>query len=164
MWTLLLKLMTPRALIAAGIVAALSVTHTWTYRSGSASVRQKWDAAITTQALATAKASEDARIEERAISDKLRKANDDLQLEKRRRAADAVRAADGLRDFRATLYDITPSNPATPSGNHGAGSVERELLGSCAAALAGMAGEADRLAGKVVGLQEYLKAVAPVKP
>jgi len=160
MWTLLLKLMTPKALIAAGIVAALSVTHTWTYRSGSASVQQKWDAAITMQAQATLKASEDARIEEQATADKLRKANDDLQLEKRRRAADALRAADGLRDFRATLYDITPGDPATASGNHGAGSVERELLGECAVVVTGLGEEADRLALKVLGLQDYVHAIS----
>jgi len=160
MWTLL----NPKMWIAAGLAIALAASHTWTYRAGGASVQQDWDAETTMQARETAKASEDARTAEQATQAKLRKANDDLQMEKRRRAADAVRAADGLRDFRATLYDITPSNPATASGNHGAGSVERELLGSCAAALAGMAGEADRLALKVLGLQEYLKAVAPVKP
>lgn len=161
MWTLLLRLMTPKAILGAVMVIAMAASLGWTWRAGAASVRADWDAAITTQALATVKASEAARAQEQATQAKLRKANDDLQLSKKRRHADAVRAADGLRDFRATLYGIAPGNSAPVSGNNGTGGLERELLGQCAQALAGMGATADRLAGKIVGLQDYIKAVAP---
>lgn len=157
MWTLL----NPRLWIAAVLAAVLAVSHFSAYRAGSASVRQKWDAQITMQAQATLKASEAARTQEQLTATKLRKANDDLQIEKKRRAADAVAAADGLRDFRATLYGIAPGNPARPAGTLGTGGLERDLFADCAKAITDLGHEADRLAGKVVGLQDYVRATAP---
>lgn len=156
MWTLL----NPKTWIAAALAAVLAVSHFSAYRAGSASVRQKWDAQITTQALATAKASEDARIKEQALQAKVTRVQNDYTAEKKRRAADAVRSADSLRDFRATLYSIAPSDTARAPGAYGSGGLERDLLADCGKALTDLGQEADRLAGKVVGLQDYVKAVS----
>ena len=65
--------------------------------------------------------------------------------------------ADSLRKLKATLAER--GTLATSAGAYGTGGLERELLGSCATALAEMAITADRLETKVIGLQSYTQDV-----
>lgn len=67
---------------------------------------------------------------------------------------------DGLRGDLAAVLAPRPaaSTPGAAVVIDGAGTVLGELLGACAASLQGMAAEADRLALKLSGLQDYIRA------
>lgn len=150
-------------IIAALVLAAgLAASHWQAYVMGAAKTEAAWAKDSLERERATLKAMEAVNAQELAIQTKLRKANDDLQNEKKRRAADAVLAADSLREFQSALGgDPGPGDSAAPSRTHGTGGLESELLGNCAQALVGLGQEAGRLAGKVVGLQDYIKAACP---
>ena len=111
-------------------------------------------------ATATAAAERDARTHEQAMADAARKASDAYTANLNRAragAASALSELDGLRNAIAT----SPASPASAAsaGTDGAGGPERELLGNCAAALQGMAAQADRLESKVIGLQDYVRSL-----
>jgi hypothetical protein len=152
-----------RLAVAAAIALALAASHWKAYTKGRDVVRAEWalDAAERTQAALAA--SEAARKVEQDLQTKVGRVDRAYQEQKRATAHVAAAAADGLRNLEAILTApaTASSNAVASAGNHGAGGVERELLGQCAAALAGMGKEADRLAGKVLTLQEYVKAIQP---
>ena len=145
----MIALLSWRVWAGLALAIGLAFSHFTAYRSGKASVRAEWTAEKLAQ-------SEAARNREKAMTIANQGVDRELQAEKKRRAAAESRLADGLRDFTATLNS---SDPATPSGATGAGGLERELLGQCANHLAGLAQTADRLEGKVVGLQSYVGRV-----
>jgi predicted phage gp36 major capsid-like protein len=111
---------------------------------------------------ATAEAERQARAQEQAFADNARKASDEYTRKvnaARAAAADARTALDGLRDTIAAAPTCSAGQSAAPaSGPNGAGNIYAELLGSCATTLQGLAAEADRLEGKLTGLQDYIKA------
>ncbi|MES1979537.1 MAG: hypothetical protein V4451_15960 [Pseudomonadota bacterium] len=139
----------------AGLALALGLafSHFTAYRSGKAAVRAEWTAEKLAQ-------SEAARQREKAMNIANQGVDRDLQAEKKRRAAAESRLADGLRQFSETLNS---PDPTTPGRANGTGGLERELLGECANHLAGLAQTADRLEGKVVGLQSYVGRVCLIK-
>ena len=152
-----------RLAVAAAIALALAASHWKAYTKGRDAVRAEWalDAAERTQAALAA--SEAARARESELQTKVGRVDRAYQEQKRATAHVAAAAADGLRNLEAILSApaTASSGAVASSGNHGAGSPERELLGSCAASLAGMGKEADRLALKVLTLQEYIRAIQP---
>jgi hypothetical protein len=81
---------------------------------------------------------------------------------KRRNARSAADAQSELVRLRSTLSlgerPASADSTASP-GPHGSAGIERELLGQCAAALVGMAAQADRLEARIVGLQGYVTNV-----
>ena len=151
--------------IAVGIaIAVLLSAGAWKaysmgYKARDA-IAQVEEAQRTAQAL---EASEKARKVEQELQTKIGKIDRAYQNQKRATASAVAAASVGVRDFETVLAaPATASSDAAPScGTNGGGSIERELLGKCAAALAGMGAEADRLAGRVLGLQDYGKAIAP---
>ncbi len=149
----MMALLSWRVWTAVALAVALAASHWKAYHMGQAEISAAWAADSLAQASAVREAAD-------LVQAKLRKANDDLQIEKKRRAADAVRSADSLREFQAAIGGGGPDATA-PGGTHGAGGIESELLGNCAQALVGLGQEADRLAGKVVGLQDHIKASYP---
>ena len=161
--TALLSLLSPRVWIAVALAIALAASHWKAYTKGRDVVRAEWalDAAERTQAALAA--SEAARARESELQTKVGRVDRAYQEQKRATAHVAAAAADGLRNLEAILSApaTASSGAVASSGNHGAGSPERELLGSCAASLAGMGKEADRLALKVLTLQEYIRAIQP---
>lgn len=134
----------------AAVLALLAGGGWWFYSQGKKTVQAEW----TADKLLT---SETARLREQAAQKSNERIDRDYQKQK---AADRVAAgavADSLRDFAAI---IKPDSPAsTERGTHGAGGLDRELLGHCAEALASLGQTADRLESKVVGLQSYAKNV-----
>lgn len=141
------------ALVAA---AGLAFSHFTAYRSGKAVVRAEWVADKLAE-------SELRRNREKVLAIANQGVDRALQAEKKRRAALERNLADSLRDFQATLNRPYADSP-TPSGINGTGGLERELLGTCAKNLAELAISADRLAAKVLGLQEYVNKVVQGKP
>ena len=101
--------------------------------------------------------SESARLREQAAQKSNERVSSEYQITKSRLVADKRISDDRLRDFHAAVSADTDTSAA--SRNHGTGGLERELLGSCATSLADMAITADRLEGKVVGLQSYVSNV-----
>lgn len=145
-------------LLAIGLTLSLWLGHAYDKHKAVEAAEQGVRDEYVAQAL---KASEAARAKEQELQAKVKGVNDAYIVEKRRRAADAASAQselDGLRDQLA-ISSAASTNPGTATGTNGAGGPERELLGACASRLVGLAGEADRLEGKVVGLQDYVKNV-----
>jgi hypothetical protein len=153
------ELLNPRLWAAVAAVALLTGTHTLAYKAGRAAVRGAWDADIALRSASALAASEKRRNDEKALSAETLKVANDLALQNTRRAAAERAAADSLRSFKATLYAPVGADPAAAGRVDGTGGLERELLGQCADALANLASTADRLEGKVVGLQGYVAGV-----
>lgn len=159
---ILAAILSPRVIGAVLVILLLAMAGRWCYVKGAKGVQAEWDAdqaQRTAQALA---ASEAARATEQALQTQVGRIDRAYQDQKRATDHVARAAADGLRNLEAILTApaVASSGAVAASGNHGAGSTERELLGSCAAALAGMGKEADRMALKVLTLQEYIRATA----
>lgn len=148
-------------LAAAAVVAvALAMSHWKAYRSGQDAITAEWQADIAQRTAAALEASEAARKRDQELQTKVWRVDRAYQDQKRAVQHVASAAADGLRNLETILAApaVASSGAAASGGNHGAGSVERELLGSCAATLARMGAEADRMALKVVTLQEYIRS------
>lgn len=152
------KLISAGVLVAALMSGVLWLRHTWMEdgRNEERAVQAIKDKAQAEAALA---ASEAARAKEQALTTANERIRHDLAKEKATRVAAAAALDDSLRQLQAALGNPASPDTATAAGAHGTGGLESELLGNCAQALAGLAGQADRLEGKVVGLQGYVKTV-----
>lgn len=147
--------------VAAGVlgaaVAALGVwqVQDWRYNA-RISQMQKANAQSMQQA------TEAARNQEQALVAARQKVEEAYAIEKRKAAVSARSARaelDGLRDQIYALPTPSPgSNPPAP-GRANAASIEKQLLGECAAALVEVAADADFLAAQLLGLQAYAKNV-----
>jgi len=123
-------------------------------QGGYKRAKAEWNA----EKLAT---SENARLREQAAQKSTEKVDREYQTAKNRLAADKRVSDDRLRDFQAVISADTATSAA--GRTHGTGGLERELLGSCAEALTSMGQTADRLEGKIVGLQSYINNVCQAK-
>lgn len=151
--------------VAAAIVsAALAAWGTWQvqgwrYNGQIAQIRQMHSEQLQ-------KAEQASRAREQQLSVLRQQAEEKYVQEKNRAAAAANRARtelDGLRDaLYASRTGGAPANPTAPGRADGGARLEGELLGQCAAALVGVAAEADRWAAGVVGLQTYVRNVCIV--
>lgn len=154
----------PMPLVAAVVVAFAVAAGGWKgYSLGKESVQAEWDADVAERTAAALAASEAARKVEQELQTKVGRVDRAYQEQKRATAHVAAAAADGLRNLETILAApaVASSGAVASGGNHGAGSIERELLGSCAATLARMGQEADRMALKVLTLQEYVRTIRP---
>jgi hypothetical protein len=147
--------------VAAGLlgaaVAALGVwqAQDWRYNARIAQMQEAYEVSLR-------KSTEAARAQEQALSAAKQKTEEAYALEKRK-AAVAARSAraelDGLRnELYAVPTPIAGANSAAPARTDGS-SIERRLLGECAAALVEVAAGADLLAAQLIGLQGYVRNV-----
>ena len=152
-----------RLAVAAAIALALAASHWKAYTKGRDVVRVEWALDVAERTQAALAASEAARARESELQTKVGRVDRAYQESKRATEHVARAAADGLRNLEAILAApaVASSGAVASAGNHGTGSAERELLGSCAASLVGMGKEADRMALKVLTLQEYIRAIQP---
>lgn len=150
-------------LAAAAVVAvALAMSHWKAYRSGQDAITAEWQADIAQRTAEALEASEAARKRESELLTKVGRVDRAYQDQKRATATVAAAVAVGMRELETAL--TAPAGAASDTAvaatrDHGTGGLERELLGHCARTVQAMAGEAQRLQGKVVGLQEYIKAL-----
>jgi hypothetical protein len=152
--------------IAAALIVAvfLAGTHWKAYTKGQDAITAEWDKDVAQRTAAALEASEKARKTEQELSAKVGRIDRAYQDQKRATATVVSAVAVGMRELEtalATAPSASASDAATASGNHGTGGIERELLGSCAAALAQLGQEADRLSLKVVTLQAYIREMKP---
>lgn len=137
------------------VAVGLAASHWKVYHMGMTTVQAEWDK-DTLQAIK----DDDKTTKDRISSNA--KVDQKHQLEKAQlqtHIADANAALDGLRD---TLASAKQSNNPPAACRVDAGGAERELLGQCATTLVRVAQEADRVEGKLNGLQDYVTRV--VKP
>ena len=148
-----------RVWAALALAVVLGITHGMAYRTGRALVRADWDkdiAARTVQALAAEQA---ARVKEQELQANNAKVSANYEKQKASNRRLAVSLDDSVRQLQAAIGGAASPNTATTPGANGTGGLERELLGSCSKSLAELAQTADRLEGKVVGLQSYVAEV-----
>lgn len=151
-------------LVAIAIAIALIAACAWKLRydgftDGVQSERQKAAAAATAAALAAIKTQERLQEAVQTVGERHEKT-------KRANAASAAAAGselDGLRHELAAR-DRAASSAPSAAGRPDASGAERELLGVCAGALAGMAQEADRIQAKLGALQDYVRNVCQAPP
>ena len=144
------------AALCAAVVAALFAwqVQAWRYDTRVASI-QAAQASRLAQAEATYRAQERALVAAKNAAE-VRYAE---QKKLADRSADGARIAlDSLRDSIAASSGATASNPTASPGTDG-GNAAREVVGECAGALVEVAADHDRLAVKVMALQEYVSGV-----
>jgi hypothetical protein len=141
-----------------GVVGCIWYFYDWAYDRGEEHTQIAWDkekAELTTAAL---KASEAARLKEKSLNLSVERVSRDYQ---KLQAAHALATADlerVQRDFEAALNSRCAENPSATGCANGTGGLEQELLRHCATNLIGLSKAADRLAAKVVSLQDYIKS------
>jgi hypothetical protein len=154
--------------IAAGLigaaVAALGAwqVQDWRYNSRIAQMQEA-------HAVSLRKLSEAARSREQGLAEARQKVEVQYAQHKKRVATAAAGAQSELGRLRDELATPAAAGAASgdtrPAERADGAAVERQLLGQCAAALVGVAQDADRLAATVIGLQGYVRDVcAPGKP
>ena len=158
-----MTLINPRMWLELAIVALVAwcgwYGYNWIYDRGAQHTQIAWDkekAEITAAAL---KASEAARLKEKSLNLSVERVSRDYQQLK---ADNALLTADLGRvqhNFQTALDSRCAANPSAPNCLDGAGRLNRELLEICAGNLVGLGQEAQRLREKVIGLQDYIKAV-----
>ena len=160
----LAALLSPRAIALVAIALALAMGGRWCYVQGARSVQAEWDADLAQRTVAALAASEAARATEQALQTKVRKVSNDYQVEKTRRAAADLLAADSLRKLQAALAGggATGADPAAPARTDD--DPRPGIVAECAAALIGLDKEARRLAGQAVALQGYAASVCVSPP
>lgn len=143
--------------LAGAIIAALGVwqVQDWRFNTRIARMQEAYAVSLT-------KSTEAARAQEQALGAAKQKAEEAYAIEKRKAAVSARSARAELDGLRNELYAIpTPaagSNSAAIPRTDGA-TLERRLLGECAATLVEVAAGFDLLAAQLVGLQGYVRNV-----
>lgn len=146
------------AALLGAAVAALGVWQVQDWRFNARISRMQEAHAVSLKDL-----TEAARAQEHALAEAKQKAEEAYAVQKRKADVAARSARAELDGLRNELYALpAPSkigeNPSTAPSADGA-SVERKLLGECAAALVEVAAGADSLATQLVGLQGYVRNV-----
>lgn len=143
-----------RLTLALVVAVLLTATHWKAYMAGQGAVHAKYQGQV-------AKAVEGARSAEQALLVAKQRTEEAHEQDKRKAAVAAAAARTELDRLRLALArrgEPTPGAPACACADD-TRAPERELLGACATDLQGLAAEADRLAGKVTGLQAYVSDV-----
>jgi Tfp pilus assembly protein PilV len=148
----MLSLYAKLAIIAA-IALGLAASHWKAYTHGKQVVQQKYDALATQAAISAMKTQERLQEAVQTVGEK-------HEETKRANVASAGAASAELARLRDELARSGNAAEAPKAACRiDAGRTERELLGQCAGVVQNLAAEADRLEGKLTGLQEYVRAI-----
>ena len=150
----MMALLSPRFWLGLALVAALTFTHYFVYKSGKSVVRLDWDKERDAQMADALKASETFRVKEIALNASNLKVANDYIAHKKLSAAAAVVSADKLRD----LQSIIDSTASTSAGAISGSDDPRDtIINQCGHALVGLDDYAKDVATKASALQEYAK-------
>lgn len=142
-----------RMWLALVVVIGVATSHWFAYRAGSDHVKQDYQARA-------AKLERQAREREHALAAAKQKVEEAYESHKAKAARAAVGARTELDRLRDTLTARATTGAATACAcPDAAPAPERKLLGECAQAATDLAGEADRLAAQLTGLQGYVRSV-----
>lgn len=153
----------------AWVVAVALAWGAWQRHSATSATRQAEQAkASAALQAAAAQAERQARQLEQTYTANVRSAADAYatNLKAARAAADRARVGlDGLRVAAATAPAACPaaSDPTAP-GRADAAAGLRAVVGQCAAALQEVAAAADAADARVIGLQDYIRAIGAAPP
>jgi hypothetical protein len=118
------------------------------------------------QIKAALEASERIRVLEAQLQTKVTQVEIRYVERKKTASEEAEKTATALSDFTTSVDSLpvcpsspTPESPSTPDRIDEPPA--NGILKECAATLAGMAEVADQLSNQVIGLQDYVKSVAP---
>ena len=151
----MLALLNPRVWMALGLAAALILSHGMAYRTGKAVIRASWDAERSEQAIALAKANEQARAKERAQQAKVTEAIDAANTRAKKSqaaAAAARRVADSLRDDLDTARTNLPGASCTSTRDYTA--TLKGIFGECTREVERLAAAAQGHASDALTLQQ----------
>jgi len=155
----MMALLSPRVWAAIALCVFLAGTHWKAYHAGGKSVQADWTSEKLEQTRLAAATSEKNRKEEALLQTKVQKVSADYAKQKQINADLSKSLDDSVRDFNTTLGSVSTADSSTSTRDHGTGGLVNQLLGTCSATLAELAGEADRLEGKTVALQNYINSV-----
>lgn len=142
-----------------GAIGAIWYFYEWSYDRGAADKQAEWDVDKAERVQKALEASEANRAKEKSLNDKVRKVTNDYQ---KLQADNAVVASELERvqhNFETALNSRCAENPTATGCTDATRRAERELLEICAGTLVGLGKEAQRLREKVIGLQDFQKAV-----
>lgn len=145
-----------------GTALALGVAYGAGSKAGAKSVQAQWDAQARAVAASVLLAERAARETEQALAERVIEVTQRFTHEKSLRDRAAVSAAGELRELQAALRASAATrgarrDTAAPAGADGAST--SELLLACAAEHQAMAAEADAVAVRLTGLQDYVTQV-----
>ena len=153
----MMALLSPRFWIGLAIVAALTFTHYFVYKSGKAAVRVDWDKERAVQMADALKTSESFRVKEIALNASNLKVTNDFLDHKKISAAAAVVSANKLSELQATIDGIASATARTGSG------VDADPRLDIIAQCAGVANRLDQavkeLASQTIALQRFTREV-----
>lgn len=155
-------LLDPKVWIAIALAVFVATVGTVSYRAGGKSVQARWNAQKAADMQTRLKQEQTWRArEQELVAAKNASEVKYVQLKKRLEndSAGARSELDRLRAALAARAGGPAQNSAASAGADGGAGLERQLLGSCAQALVGLAATADRLEAQVVGLQGYVSNV-----
>jgi len=147
-----------RVWAAVAVAVALAGSHWKAYTSGKHSVQVEFDVYVSEQKANMLDAEQKARIAEQQITAKLTKATNDYLALKKRNSSSAVAAAGQLQQLEATVAN-SPSPDTTPTSGVDGPSPYKELFLTCARTLTSMGAEADSIADRLSGLQNYVTSI-----
>lgn len=155
-------LLNPRVWITLALCAVLAFSHFTAYRFGKGVVRAEWDKDIAKRTALALQAEQAARQREQELVAAKQVSEERYVEEVQKAESFAAGARSELGRLRNAIAArnraSTQSTAACPAADAGARS-ERDLLGTCAETLVGVAADADQLGAKVIGLQQYVSNV-----
>lgn len=159
----MLQLLNWRLWAVLALAGTLAASYWKAYHLGAQSVQADFDAYVSQLAQAELQAEQDARAKEHSMQSANLKVSQNYESLK---TATAV-AVGALDADRLRLQDaITASDPgANPAARACADDAARlrSVVGQCATALQKLAGTADGTEDQLVGLQDYVRSVVPVR-
>ena len=139
------------------IVALLAAAGLWHWADKSRGIDEALNSLRNEYTAAALSASERARATEKTLVANNQKVAYAFQLEKSRRAADAVLTAGKLSELQAALDRVASADPATGARINGPAFA---VASECAASLVQLDEYAQGLAGQIRGLQSYVLDVS----
>jgi len=154
----MIALLSWRVWAAVAIAVALAASHWKAYTSGKKSVQVEFDMYVSEQKANMLDAEQKARATEQQITAKLTKATNDYNALKKRNSSSAVAAAGQLQQLEAAVANSPSPDTAATSGTDGP-SPYQELFLACSRTLTAVAAEADGIAERLSGLQNYVTSI-----
>ena len=152
----MMALLSPRCWLGLALVAALTFTHVFVYRSGRAAVRVDWDKERAVQMADALKASETFLQKEIALNASNLKVANAYNAQKNKLVAAAAISDGKLREFTAAVDSAAGGLAGADGGDH---DPRDAILQQCAGTLVGLDEYAKEVASKTSALQEFTRGV-----
>ena len=153
----MMALLSPRFWFGLALVAALTFTHVFVYKSGRSAVRIEWDKERAVQMDDALAASETFLQKEKALNASNLKDTNDYIAHKKISAAAAVVSAGRLSELQAAVDSAASASAGAVSGDHG--DPRSSIITQCAGTVVILDEAVKRLANQTSALQEFTRGV-----